>query len=39
MDGTRKFVEKIIIPVKVEPDLKYYLGDSAADEQVSDLAD
>jgi fructose/tagatose bisphosphate aldolase len=39
MEGTRKFIEEKIIPVKVEPDLKYYLGDITADEQVSDLAD
>ncbi len=39
MEGTRKFVEEKIIPVKIEPDLKYYLGDSAVDEQVTDLAD
>jgi fructose/tagatose bisphosphate aldolase len=39
MQGTRTFVDQKIIPVKVEPDLKFYLGEVIAEEEVSDLAD
>jgi hypothetical protein len=39
MEGTRKLVEGKITPVKVEPNLKYYLGESITEEEVSDLAD
>jgi fructose/tagatose bisphosphate aldolase len=39
MHGTRKYVDSCIHPVKVEPDLKFYLGEVAAEEEVSDLAD
>ena len=37
--GTRSLVEKFVNPVAVKPDLKYYLGEAAAAEDVSDLAD
>jgi fructose/tagatose bisphosphate aldolase len=36
---TRKFVDQTIKPVAVKPSLKFYLGDAAGDEDVSDLAD
>ncbi len=39
MQGTRKFVDQYIKPVKVEPELKDYLGEAAEKEEVSDLAD
>jgi fructose/tagatose bisphosphate aldolase len=39
MQGTRKFVEGKIKPISIEPDLKFYLGESVAEEEVSDLAD
>jgi fructose/tagatose bisphosphate aldolase len=39
LKGTRKFVDQTIKPVVIEPDLKFYLGDVAAEEDVSDLAD
>ena len=39
MEGTRKLVEEKITPVKVEPNLKYYLGESITEKEVSDLAD
>lgn len=39
MEGTRKLVEEKITTVKVEPNLKYYLGESITEEEVSDLAD
>lgn len=39
MQGTCAFVNAKINPVPVEPDLKYYLGEAAAEEKVSDLAD
>lgn len=38
MQGTRAYVDSKINPIKIEPDLKIYLGDAAA-EEVSDLAD
>jgi fructose/tagatose bisphosphate aldolase len=39
MQGTSKYVESFIHPIKVEPDMKFYLGEIAAEEEVSDLAD
>jgi fructose/tagatose bisphosphate aldolase len=39
MQGTRKFTDTFIHPVKVTPDLKFYLGETAVEEEVSDLAD
>ncbi len=39
MHGTSTYVNKFVHPVKVEPDLKFYLGEAAAEEEVSDLAD
>ncbi len=39
LKGTRKYVEKTIQPVEIKPDLKYYLGEAASVEDVSDLAD
>ena len=39
MEGTRKLVEEKITPIKVEPNLKFYLGESITEEEVSDLAD
>jgi fructose/tagatose bisphosphate aldolase len=36
---TRKFVDQTIKPVAVKPSLKFYLGDAAGEEDVSDLAD
>jgi fructose/tagatose bisphosphate aldolase len=37
--GTRQFVEKAIKPVVVKPNIKFYLGEDASEENVSDLAD
>jgi hypothetical protein len=39
MPGTRSFIDSFVHPEKVEPDLKFYLGEIAAEEEVSDLAD
>jgi hypothetical protein len=39
MHGTRTYVDSYIHPVKIEPDLKFYLGEVATEEEVSDLAD
>ncbi len=39
MHGTSTYINKFIHPVKVEPELKFYLGEAAAAEEVSDLAD
>lgn len=39
MQGTRSFVDAKITPVSIEPDLKFYLGEAAGEEEVSDLAD
>ncbi len=39
MQGTRKYVDTFIHPIKVAPDLKFYLGETAVEEEVSDLAD
>jgi fructose-bisphosphate aldolase class II len=37
--GTRKYVEQTVNPVAVQPNLRFYLGDAAGEEDVSDLAD
>lgn len=37
--GTRKLVDQTITPVPVKPSLKFYLGEAAEEEDVSDLAD
>jgi fructose-bisphosphate aldolase, class II len=37
--GTRKYVDQTIKPVAVKPSLKFYLGEAAGEEDVSDLAD
>jgi hypothetical protein len=39
MQGSRTYVESKVHLKKVEPDLKDYLGEIAAEEEVSDLAD
>jgi len=39
LKGTRKFVEQTIQPVLVTPTTRDYLGEAAAEEDVSDLAD
>lgn len=39
MHDTRKYVEKYIKPVAIAPDIKSYLGETAVEEEVSDLAD
>jgi fructose/tagatose bisphosphate aldolase len=39
MHGTRKYVDSCINPVKISPDLKFYLGEMAGEKEVSDLAD
>jgi fructose/tagatose bisphosphate aldolase len=39
MQGTRQYVEEHIKPVKIEPNLKDYLGEAAEKEEVKDLAD
>jgi fructose/tagatose bisphosphate aldolase len=39
MQGSRTYVDSKVHPIKIEPDLKYYLGEVAAEEEVSDLAD
>lgn len=36
---TQKYVAATIKPVFVKPDLKFYLGEAVAEEEVSDLAD
>jgi fructose/tagatose bisphosphate aldolase len=36
---TLLYVDKYIFSKKVEPDLKFYLGETVGDEEVSDLAD
>jgi hypothetical protein len=36
---TRKYLDQTIKPVAVKPSLKYYLGEAAGEEDVSDLAD
>jgi fructose/tagatose bisphosphate aldolase len=37
--GTRRYVEQTIQPLVMKPSLKVYLGDAAAEQDVSDLAD
>jgi fructose/tagatose bisphosphate aldolase len=39
MNSTRSYVDSCIQPVKIEPDMKFYLGEVTAEEEVSDLAD
>jgi fructose/tagatose bisphosphate aldolase len=39
MKGTRKVVDAHIKPLKVIPELKFYLGETVTEEEVSDLAD
>jgi fructose-bisphosphate aldolase class II len=39
IQGSRTYVESKVHPKKVEPDLKDYLGEIAAEVEVSDLAD
>ncbi len=39
MHDTRAYVDSKVRPIKIEPELKFYLGDAAAGEKVSDLAD
>src|SRR4030043_1962087 len=39
LQGTREYIDSEIRPIKIEPDLKFYLGEIAAEEEVSDLAD
>jgi fructose/tagatose bisphosphate aldolase len=39
LKDTKKYVEQTIKPMLVKPNLKFYLGEAAAEEDVSDLAD
>ncbi len=39
MQGTRQFIDQKVKPVKIEPELKDYIGEAAEKEEVSDLAD
>jgi len=39
MYGTRAYVDSKVSPIKIEPDLKFYLGEAAEGEEVLDLAD
>lgn len=39
MQGTRQTVDKFVKPVKVDPDIKFYLGKEAAAALAEDLAD
>jgi fructose/tagatose bisphosphate aldolase len=39
MEETRKYIDDKISQVKIEPDLKFYLGEITSEEEVSDLAD
>jgi fructose/tagatose bisphosphate aldolase len=39
MEGTRIYIDGKITQVNIEPDLKFYLGEITAEEEVSDLAD
>jgi fructose/tagatose bisphosphate aldolase len=39
LTGTQKFVQQIIRPVVIKPDVKDYLGEDSVFEDVSDLAD
>jgi fructose/tagatose bisphosphate aldolase len=39
LGGSRQYVEQTIQPLAIKPSLKTYLGESATEEDVSDLAD
>lgn len=39
MHGTKTYVDSYIRPIPISPDMKFYLGEIAAEEEVSDLAD
>jgi fructose/tagatose bisphosphate aldolase len=39
VSGTRQYVEQFVKPVKVAPDLKFYLGGDVVEELADDLAD
>jgi hypothetical protein len=39
VQGTRAYVDQKIKSIEVKPDLKFYLGEAAGEEDVSDLAD
>ena len=39
MEETRNYIDEKISQVKIEPDLKFYLGEIINEEEVSDLAD
>jgi fructose/tagatose bisphosphate aldolase len=39
IEGTRKYIDPNITLVKIEPDIKFYLGEITTEEEVSDLAD
>lgn len=39
IENTREFVQKTVNPVKVQPDIKFYIGKVSEQEDVSDLAD
>lgn len=39
MQGSRTYIESKIHPIKIEPDIKFYMGEVAKGEEVSDLAD
>jgi len=39
LNGTKKYIDETITPVMITPDIQYYLGPSALEENVSDLAD
>jgi len=39
MQGTRTYVDSIVRSTKIDPDLSFFLGEAAAGEEVSDLAD
>ncbi|MGE5222893.1 MAG: class II fructose-bisphosphate aldolase [Omnitrophica WOR_2 bacterium] len=37
--GTRQYVEQYVHPTAIKPDVRFYLGEAALEESVSDLAD
>jgi fructose/tagatose bisphosphate aldolase len=39
MKDTRQYVEKFVKPVKIAPNMKFYLGEVAAEKMADDLAD
>ncbi len=39
LKDTRQYVEKFVKPVKIAPDLKFYLGEDVAEELADDLSD